>query len=84
MTYVMRVPSLSTAHVPTDFDIHESGGLFAAYDYGFFLFLGEYPDAGEPEWITKLRDWALPQGFGWVRFDCDGDEVEELEKFTWE
>lgn len=81
--FVLRVPVISTAHLPGPNSVVDAGVLYAPYDNGWFVFIEDEPDDEHPEWYSPVHTWAQERGFYWVRFDCDGDIVDELEKYEW-
>lgn len=85
--WVMEVPVLSTAHMPTEHALEtlEGNTPIAAYPEGWFLYVGEESSGYEdtPEWLEELFLWAESRGYTWVRFDRDGDAIDELPQFDW-
>ena len=79
------IPTVSTNHMPGPTAISDLMALevpAAAWMYGgFVLVTQEIVVTEETAWLKPLNDWALKHGFSWVRFDCDGDEVDELPTF---
>ena len=95
--WVMRVPVISTAHITEDVarELAETlpgedfyGLLNAVTPFGGFVACDDpdYPSDMPP--LPKcLRDcfnWAVDEGFEWIRFDADGDQIGELTVYEWE
>ena len=84
--WTMEIPVISTRHVPSVEAMQELDSEHAAYEYGCFVWLG-LPDVefNGPEWLKKVADWLWLNypGQSWVRFDCDADEIDELESWEW-
>ena len=77
----MRVPVISTAHLPGSDAIVDLGVLYAAYDCGYFVWMDGTIEA---PWFVAIREWADQQtNDGWVRFDTDADPVPELPTYNW-
>lgn len=77
----MRVPVISTAHLPGSDAIVDLGVLYAAYDCGYFVWMDGTIEA---PWFVAIREWADQQtNDGWVRFDNDADPVPELPTYNW-
>lgn len=86
----MTVPVLSTLHLPgpnwSSWHPECPGFQIASTDCGWFLALGHDAVHAEPAWISALRDWVLrnyDEEFPWVRFDADGDVIDDLATFAY-
>lgn len=88
----MVIPVISTAHAPSDEAFKEliaKNFLCAPYEYGYFVFIENEEQESEPEWFAEVRRWRESH-YGndcrehrWIRFDCDGDVIDELQKWDW-
>lgn len=93
--WVMRVPVISTAHLPTldALDRWEfTPKALVSLDGGGFLLV---PDVyvedilEEGHWMEPIQDWLLKHGYDWltstvwIRFDRDADVIEGLPTFPW-
>jgi len=85
-TLVLQVPVISTAHLPSSDAVDECECLAASYDNGWFVYMDddEPEDGTVPEWYLAVWRWATPKGYSWVRFDSDGDRIDDLPTFDWE
>ncbi len=81
--YIMRVPVISTAHLPNHEAVGDAEVLSAVYEGGWFVYMEDEYSPDMPDWYRNAWCWAKQQGFSWIRFDADGDYVEKLEKFIW-
>lgn len=87
----MIIPVISTGHAPSDEAFKEliaKNFICAPYEYGYFVFIGDEEQENEPEWYAEIRRWFLNHysaitGDRWVRFDADGDLIDELQKWEW-
>ena len=80
----LRVPVISTAHIPTAETIPNGDYLEAPYEGGWFFWIDE-DDCDD--WVLPIRAWLNANGFDgeyWVRFDSCGDIVEGLPVYEWE
>ena len=76
---IQRYLDLSTAHIPSsEPDWGEVDAL--RYEYGWIVFahVGD-----EPIWLSPVLELALRMGCTLVKFDCDGPERDDLEKWEW-
>jgi hypothetical protein len=80
--YIMTVPSISTAHLPSSDAPKKARLYFAEYEDGFFIFIDDVP---EDEWLVPIRNWLNAEfnGLNWVRFDADGEIMPELPTYDW-
>ena len=83
----MTVPVLSTRHLPGPRALLQDAAHFssvAQFDCGWFVCMFE-TGRGDPYYICALRSWLRREypGQFWVRFDADGDILEELEDFAY-
>lgn len=78
-------PVISTIHMPGTEAISKLMALevpAADWMYGGFVLVTQDVDRGDATaWLRPIEAWALKNGYSWVRFDCDGDELDELPKF---
>lgn len=85
--WTIRVPVLSTGHLPSKNSVTECGETYAAYEFGWFVWIPSDPDGKSwPAWITDVRAWMDKNDFTneqWVRFDSVADEVEGLKTYEW-
>ena len=95
--WVLQAPVISSEHL-TENVAQELRDLLPGEDfYGFLAAVTPFggfiacddPDAPstEPPLPQCLRDcfrWANNEGFEWVRFDADGDQIGELTVYEWE
>jgi len=81
--YVMQVPVISTAHLPGPSALEDASLLYATYEGGWFVYMDDELDVDTPKWYEDVWKWAQPKGYKWVRFDCDGDFIDELERYGW-
>lgn len=98
--WVMRVPVISTAHLTENVarELAETlpgedfyGFYNAVTPHGGFIACGEEIDDGfnsplidTPKCLRDCLRWANREGFEWIRFDADGDQVGELTIYEWE
>lgn len=89
--WVMRVPVISTSHLPGPHALAKDDSFFGAvveYDCGWFVYMFEEAEPNEPAYIGDLRRWLKAEfpGEWWIRFDADADLTPELESFeyVWE
>ncbi len=81
--YVMKVPVISTAHLPGPSALEDASLLYAMYMGGWFVYVEEDLEAEAPKWYLDVMQWAADNGYPWVRFDCDGAVIDKLEKYEW-
>ena len=89
--WTVTVPVISTQHVPNEEEFERLAQVWdfrvAGYREGAFVFVGhDVQNDKEPVWITALRTWVIanyPDPDMWVRFDADGDLIDELAKWEW-
>lgn len=92
--WVMRCPVISTAHMTEDVaqelaDTLPGEDVFGCYCAvtGHGGFVRAPDDEAEFESLpVSLRDclrWAKREGFEWLRFDADGDQIGELTVYEW-
>ena len=83
--WTMTMPVLRSEHLKPETTVwltNTSEILVAAYDQGFFVFVG--PECkNSPRDMLTVADWAREQGFEWLRFDAAGDTVEALPLYDW-
>lgn len=88
--WVMTVPVISTAHMPSsdaivDLIISKSAACAVYDDEGGFVCLPDDP-MDEAQWTAPILTW-LKQNFGddsnWVRFDCDAQVIGGLPTYDW-
>ena len=93
--YIMNVPVLSTAHIrpaTSEFLTNEGSdnlGVVAAYDGGWFIFVGEREGLDTfdmlSEDLQKVLQWAFDNDHEWIRIDAHaGDIIEELPDYSGE
>lgn len=91
--WIMHVPVISTGHLTMESanieitpDFEGPGYLYAIPTQGGFMVYGGEDALENPEIPDDLRNvlsWALWNGYDWVRFDPDGDRIEELPWYEW-
>ena len=92
--FVFKVLDISTAHMSKEdsqkLQAEADNGHAPVYelrDYGFLVYVGEieenWPDDEMSSAFRKVLDSAKELGCDYVRFDRDGREYAELEKFNW-
>lgn len=88
--WVMIVPVISTAHLPSrDLEYFETESLALISDSGetSIIYIGPadnvYEYAGDFPSIVKVAEWAhsAHPECEWVRLDCDADTIEGLPQF---
>jgi len=88
--WTMTTPVLSTAHVPSEPAMRSLGRdeNNGNYRYGCFVWIDNRNerDVERPDWLKVVADWCWAN-YGddctWVRFDQDGDTVDELSQWSW-
>ncbi len=83
LTVVLRVPIISTAHLPDNESVNGAGIFAASYEGGWFVYMGDELEEDSPKWYREVQRWAKPLGFHWVRFDHDGDVMDCLPEYNW-
>lgn len=90
---VMRIPVLSTSHISETSRALLTAGQApwlahcAPYEFGWFVAIpapsvvAAPSEPPIPEDLKSLFIWADKHGFGWIRLDADGDQVEGLPIF---
>lgn len=83
----MRTPVLSTTHMRDEFSLDGLSTQVAEYEYGYFVYIGS-PDTPVdlPDWLQNIAEWAwreYPEDCTWLRFDRDGDDIDELPEWEW-
>ena len=55
------------------------------YDYGWFIFVPKHCRNFNniPDDLRKCAEFAIKNDCEWLRLDCDGIEVDELERYDW-
>lgn len=93
--WIMHVPVISTGHLTEETanteitsDFEGPGGLYTLLTgNGFMCFFEEpHTDWGAPDFpedMLRVAVWAEANGYEWVRFDADGDRIEELPWYEW-
>lgn len=92
---IHRFVVISTAHVSettakrlNNTPAKKWPGLGGPYgEYGWFLYAhdenaGVGPDVIPAE-LFGVMTWARKQGFDYILFDCDADQIEGLPAFDW-
>lgn len=95
--WIMSVPVLSTAHVPSPFEperlSHQGHHPIATSDddEDMFIYIGSVKDGNEYEgdnaWLLPVSRWLDERTYltgRWVRFHSCGDVIDELPTFNWE
>lgn len=63
------------------------GTVYELADYGFLVYVGDLADNWSSDLVSpafkKVMDVAKELGCDYVRFDRDGREYPELERFEW-
>lgn len=94
LCFCMVVPSISTSHIRK-----EDGEKLLKAEYPVMAIIGDGEGhilsitslteslagvyAGYSEEMVSIVTRLQEEGFNYVRFDCDGDELDTLPKFTW-
>lgn len=81
--WVMPVPVLSTAHLPGPSAPEDASLLYAKYTEGWFIYAQDDINADTPSWYARIREWAVPREYTWIRFDSGGDEIKDLPIYDW-
>ena len=77
--WVQKCLDLSTAHIPSSEP--DWGEVVALrYEHGWVVFTQVW---GEPSWLSPVFGIAEHLGCTLVKFDCDGPERDDLEKWEW-
>ena len=86
--WMMHVPVLSTSHIKQE-TLNNLGSEFQVLNpnEGAFVWIGSdaYASANTPEELKPVIRWmnnTYPKEW-WVRFDRDGDVIQELPAFEW-
>lgn len=93
--FVFKVLDISTGHLTKE-DAERLGNesnkglapVYELHEYGWLVYVGEIEDnwQNEPEMsehFVKVLETANELGCDYVRFDRDGREYPELQKFEW-
>lgn len=92
--FVFKVLDISTGHMTLEdnkklIDEAQDGHapVYELREYGFLVYVGEieenWPDDEMSSAFRKVLDTAKELGCDYVRFDRDGREYPELQKFEW-
>jgi len=92
--FVFKVLDISTGHMTLEdnnkLTSEAQDGHAPVYElreYGFLVYVGEieenWPDDEMSSAFRKVLDTAKELGCDYVRFDRDGREYPELQKFEW-
>lgn len=93
--WVMQCPVISTGHLTADvaarFAEAMPGGEFfyglyhAPTTHGGFVACPDETvlDDEVPRCLRDCMRWAMREGFEWLRFDADGDQIGELTVYEW-
>lgn len=93
--WIMPLPVISTVHLaePTSKYLATAGDenpwmYCGAYEKGFCIsvpssneFSSEIPKP--PEDLVAIWNWGRANSFTWVRIDCDGDTISDLDEHHW-
>ena len=87
--WIMQVPVLSTSHLTEATARYLTGhgtniqfGSCAVYQEGFFLqTISKYDPM--PEDLKAVLAWTEKRDYAWIRFDADGDCIDELPVYEW-
>lgn len=95
---ISKVLTISTAHITEDTatklrnsaDINEMQlTVYEKAEYGWWIFisddLDEFFNNGEniPQELWECMRFAASCECNWLCLDCDGEELNELQKFEW-
>lgn len=80
---IMRVPVISTAHMPGTHALATLDCGKLLWEYGGIICVSPDNIHEQPEWLAPVAEWALLHGFYWVRFDGDADPVPGLPTYDW-
>lgn len=85
--WVITIPVISTYHIPGMEALDRMTGLQSCArddeDYLIFVRLDEIDE--DLPWLHEIADWTYRKhNTYWVRFDQDGDVIEELPKYETE
>ena len=96
MLKIEKIITLSTAHITLETEKklskepYTNNMQLAVYDkaeYGFFIFIpNNYnvnDNANIPNDLKKCMKIAIKNECNWLCLDCDGQEIEDLEKYIW-
>ena len=82
MAWEMKVPVLSTLHVPGDEALKkfcEENASATGEGYNFIFVDLDWIWEGDEAWMEPIADWMEAKGYtDWVRFDADGDVIPGL------
>ena len=91
--WIMHVPVISTGHLTEEtantevtLDFEGPGGLYVVATPGDFMVYNSGHVSEDPEIPNDLKQvlaWAEANGYEWVRFNADGDRIEELPWYEW-
>jgi len=92
--FVFKVLDISTGHMTKDdslgLDANSHSGpapVYELHEYGWLVYVGEieesWPGEDWSEAFRKVLNAAKELGCDYVRFDRDGREYPELQKFEW-
>lgn len=92
MLDIAKMLTLSTAHISEDvataltFEPHTNKmglSVYSLSEYGWLIYIPDYETNNVPECLKKCLEFAKNNGCDWLRLDCDGETVDELETFDW-
>ena len=92
MLEITKMLTLSTAHISGDVaaaltvepERNEMGlSVYLLKGYGWLIYVPDYETNNVPECLKKCLELAKTNECEWLRLDCDGELVDELEKFDW-
>jgi hypothetical protein len=81
----MEVPVLSTAHAPSAQALkalrHQ---MLTAVDPDEGIYFVYFARDKPVDWMRPIHDWVRQKSYAWVRFDPDGDVIDDLPQYDWE
>lgn len=82
---IRQVLEVSTIHVPVDYDLESLEFVVASGMGCVYIYVPEPQGIGEiPDWLAEVFKLANDWEVGYVCFDADGTQYEELRKYDWE
>lgn len=83
---ISKMLTISTAHITEQTAEFLSTNVITVphyeYEYGYFIYIPEY-DMNLPQDLMDCMLFAKANGCEWLRLDCDGYYVDELERYDW-
>jgi hypothetical protein len=75
----------STAHLTDQYEVERSGYIYYEMDdYGWMVYCCSESDGNRLNAGAEvILEIARSQGCIWVKFDCDGPEIEGIKTYNW-